>query len=177
MSHHVGAAVGLVAAFALVHAARFHEHPIPQTVASEVPDIQDARRFADAPASSFRQEARTLAAAWDARTPATYLALSGGGPDGAYGAGVLNGWTAAGTRPEFTIVSGVSVAHLSPLRFSCAVIRGELREIYTGGLATGLLCPPEILKMIFGSSLYGNRHLRELIAPLRGRPAGVRDCF
>jgi hypothetical protein len=64
MSHHVGAAVGLVAAFALVHAARFHEHPIPQTVASEVPDIQDARRFADAPASSFRQEARTLAAAW-----------------------------------------------------------------------------------------------------------------
>jgi predicted acylesterase/phospholipase RssA len=29
------------------------------------------------------------------------LALSGGGADGAYGAGVLNGWTAAGNRPNF----------------------------------------------------------------------------
>jgi hypothetical protein len=33
--------------------------------------------------------------------PVYYLAISGGGDNGAYGAGFLNGWTAAGTRPEF----------------------------------------------------------------------------
>ena len=33
--------------------------------------------------------------------PAHFLAISGGGENGAYGAGLLNGWTAAGTRPEF----------------------------------------------------------------------------
>ena len=41
------------------------------------------------------------------RGPRTYLALSGGGADGAYGAGVLNGWTETGRRPSFSIVSGV----------------------------------------------------------------------
>ena len=47
-----------------------------------------------------------------------YLALSGGGADGAYGAGVLNGWTASGTRPEFTVVSGVSTgALIAPFAF------------------------------------------------------------
>ena len=37
--------------------------------------------------------------------PAIYLAVSGGGDDGAFGAGLLNGWTAAGDRPEFRLVA------------------------------------------------------------------------
>ena len=32
--------------------------------------------------------------------PAHFLAVSGGGDNGAYGAGLLNGWTAAGSRPN-----------------------------------------------------------------------------
>jgi hypothetical protein len=36
------------------------------------------------------------------------LAVSGGGEDGAFGAGLLNGWTEAGTRPVFDLVTGVS---------------------------------------------------------------------
>ena len=35
------------------------------------------------------------------------LALSGGGEDGAFGAGLLVGWTARGDRPEFELVTGV----------------------------------------------------------------------
>ena len=35
-----------------------------------------------------------------------YLALSGDGEDGAFGAGLLVGWSAHGTRPEFEIVTG-----------------------------------------------------------------------
>ena len=97
--------------------------------------------------------------------PLAYLALSGGGPDGAYGAGVLNGWTAAGTRPEFTIVSGVSTgALIAPFAFLGPSYDDELREIYTSGLAAGLLGTPNIFRMIFGSSIYGNRRLRGVIS-------------
>ncbi len=46
------------------------------------------------------------------------LALSGGGADGAFGAGVLAGWTARGDRPEFEIVTGVSAgAIIAPFAF------------------------------------------------------------
>jgi hypothetical protein len=47
-----------------------------------------------------------------------YLAISGGGANGAFGAGLLNGWTARGTRPEFTIVTGTSTGSiLAPFAF------------------------------------------------------------
>ena len=42
-----------------------------------------------------------------------YLAISGGGANGAYGAGVLKGWSDTGTRPEFTIVTGISTGALT----------------------------------------------------------------
>jgi hypothetical protein len=32
--------------------------------------------------------------------PVNYLAVSGGGDNGAFGAGLMNGWTETGTRPE-----------------------------------------------------------------------------
>ena len=40
------------------------------------------------------------------------LALSSGGADGAFGAGVLVGWTKSGSRPIFDLVSGVSTGAL-----------------------------------------------------------------
>ena len=46
-----------------------------------------------------------------------YLAISGGGANGAFGAGLLAGWTAAGNRPEFGIVTGVSTG--APYRPLC----------------------------------------------------------
>jgi len=42
------------------------------------------------------------------RPVVNFLALSGGGSDGAFGAGVLAGWTASGKRPECDLVAGVS---------------------------------------------------------------------
>jgi hypothetical protein len=44
--------------------------------------------------------------------PPTMLTLSGGGAEGAYGAGFLSGWSDAGTRPRFSIVTGTSVGAL-----------------------------------------------------------------
>ncbi|MGO8926704.1 MAG: patatin-like phospholipase family protein [Limisphaerales bacterium] len=64
--------------------------------------------------------------------PLTLLALSGGGGDGAFGAGVLCGWTAAGDRPEFDIVTGISTgALIGPYAFLGAACDAELKQNYT----------------------------------------------
>lgn len=61
-----------------------------------------------------------------------YLALSGGGNDGAYAAGILCGWTKAGTRPEFTVVTGVSTgALIAPFAFLGAKYDDVLKQEYT----------------------------------------------
>ena len=60
------------------------------------------------------------------------LALSGGGANGAFGAGLLNGWTAAGTRPVFKLVTGISTgALIAPFAFLGPAYDATLREFYT----------------------------------------------
>ncbi len=79
----------------------------------------------------YQQIARTSSGA-GRRTSADFLAISGGGSDGAFSAGFLNGWTAAGTRPAFEIVTGVSTGALAaPFAFLGAEYDGALRRIYT----------------------------------------------
>jgi len=48
----------------------------------------------------------------DGRIPYRALTLSGGGSRGAYGAGVLSGWTKRGDRPQFEVVTGISTGAL-----------------------------------------------------------------
>ena len=63
--------------------------------------------------------------------PVTLLALSGGGPDGAYGAGLMNGWTQAGNRPEFDMVTGISTGSLiAPFAFLGPAYDPTLRQAY-----------------------------------------------
>lgn len=48
----------------------------------------------------------------------SFLAISGGAQEGAFGAGLLAGWSASGSRPEFHMVSGISSgAMLAPFAF------------------------------------------------------------
>lgn len=61
-----------------------------------------------------------------------WLAMSGGGADGAFAAGVLNGWTQSGKRPEFTVVTGVSIgALLAPYAFLGSKFDEEARQVMT----------------------------------------------
>jgi len=46
------------------------------------------------------------------KVPYRALTLSGGGSRGAYGAGVLSGWTVHGDRPQFDVVTGISTGAL-----------------------------------------------------------------
>lgn len=60
------------------------------------------------------------------------LALSGGGSDGAYGAGLLNGWSDRGGRPEFALVTGISVgALIAPFAFLGEDYDDELERLFT----------------------------------------------
>jgi hypothetical protein len=63
---------------------------------------------------------------------ATLLAVSGGGDDGAFGAGLLTGWTRTGTRPQFDLVTGVSTGALTaPFAFLGPDWDDALRSVYT----------------------------------------------
>ncbi|MGD9888926.1 MAG: patatin-like phospholipase family protein [Halothiobacillaceae bacterium] len=64
--------------------------------------------------------------------PSSFLAISGGGDKGAYAAGLLNGWTKAGNRPEFALVTGISTgALIAPYAFLGSKHDHELTEFYT----------------------------------------------
>src|ERR1700761_3582687 len=105
---------------------------------ARVLNVNELRRYTDEPAASFLKQPPVSLGG-----PVSYLALSGGGADGAYGAGVLNGWTAAGTRPTFTVVSGVSTgALIAPFAFLGPAYDGTLRDVYTSGIAESLLNTP-----------------------------------
>lgn len=68
--------------------------------------------------------------------PLHLLALSGGGDDGAYGAGFLHGWTEHGGRPQFDIVTGVSTgALIAPLAFLGPAYDRQLEAFYTRTVA------------------------------------------
>ena len=61
-----------------------------------------------------------------------WLAISGGGSDGAFGGGVLVGWSQSGKRPEFAVVTGVSIGGLiAPFAFLGASHDEELRKNFT----------------------------------------------
>lgn len=81
-----------------------------------------------------QQERRALALRASGRRepPADVLVISGGGEDGAFGAGLLTEWSKLGTRPEFRVVTGVSTGALTaPFAFLGPSRDAELREVYT----------------------------------------------
>src|SRR6266851_4514527 len=64
--------------------------------------------------------------------PAVYLAISGGGENGAYGAGILTAWSELGTRPVFKAVTGVSTgALIAPFAFLGSAYDKDLERFYT----------------------------------------------
>ena len=81
------------------------------------------------------------------------LVLSGGGSDGAYGAGLLNGWSARGGRPEFALVTGISTgALIAPYAFLGSDYDNELERFYTNTQTDDLL-EFTILRALLGKTL------------------------
>src|SRR5690242_912553 len=71
--------------------------------------------------------------------PGAWLILSTGGEEGAYGAGFLNGWAATGTRPPFSVITGVSTgALMATYTFAGGKYDEELHQVYTTISATDI---------------------------------------
>jgi predicted acylesterase/phospholipase RssA len=93
------------------------------------------------------------------------LALSGGGPNGAFGAGFLSGWTETGARPEFLLVTGVSTgALIAPFAFLGPEHDAELAEFYTGISSSDVFEEIPLWKGLRSESVLDTAPLEELIA-------------
>ena len=96
--------------------------------------------------------------------PAIALAVSGGGDNGAFGAGLLNGWTAAGDRPEFKLVTGISTgALIAPFAFLGPKHDETLKEVYTQISGADIAKPRNKLAAIFNDAMADNAPLWRLL--------------
>ncbi len=148
-------------------------NPVPETYSdtAEIAGIPEARYWGDAPPPWFdpdfeisADEIRGSASAWYGR-PHYYLAISGGGSNGAFGAGLLNGWTAAGTRPEFQIVTGISTGALvAPFAFLGPKYDEVLEEIFTSYSTADLVEERSWIEVLNSDSLADTARLRAKIA-------------
>jgi predicted acylesterase/phospholipase RssA len=117
----------------------------------------------DANATAEQVLTRTAVSAVEKDGVHTVLALSAGGSDGAYGAGVLNGWTRSGTRPQFDVVTGVSTgALMGVLAFLGPEYDGKLEEFYTKQ-TNDKIYKARGLNGLFSDSLYDNGPLKAQI--------------
>jgi len=116
---------------------------------------------------SIRREQAYLAASGHSGPlpPAVFLAISGGGDNGAFGAGLLNGWTVAGDRPAFKLVTGVSTGALTaPFAFAGPAYDATLKEVYTTISAKDILERRSLLAALTGDAMADNHPLWKLIA-------------
>jgi predicted patatin/cPLA2 family phospholipase len=95
---------------------------------------------------------------------ANFLALSCGGENGAFGAGLLAGWTSTGTRPEFLEVTGVSTGGLSaPFIFLGPKYDETLKKLYTDTQTKDIATKKSWLNALGGPSLMDTTPLKKIL--------------
>lgn len=158
-------------------AARIQREPVPVSLVGDatVPGMAHARFWGDeiprdilAFVQTHMPGARQMAAKVSrekGRPLVEYLALSGGAGDGAYGAGLLVGWTQRGDRPDFEVVTGVSAgALIAPFAFLGPKYDRQLREIWTKYETEDLATPQVLAGLLGAESLADSSGFKDLIA-------------
>ncbi len=118
--------------------------PAEESAAARVPDFPPTIRFwademphgAEHLVAQSMEDFRKLRAGRCGKNASCsavhFLALSGGGNDGAFGAGFLSGWSDSGERPQFDLVTGVSTgALIAPLAFLGETYDRKLEALFT----------------------------------------------
>src|SRR5688572_2350966 len=148
--------------------------PAEATLEAEIPGMPGVRYvMPEGMPALFKDAQESLAAELKTRAdtgatgplpPVSFLAVSGGGDNGAYGAGLLNGWTAAGTRPEFKLVTGISTgALIAPFAFLGPKYDDVLRKFYTSITPDDILEERNKLSALFKDGLADNEPLKRLV--------------
>jgi predicted acylesterase/phospholipase RssA len=145
-----------------------------QAAAAQIPDMGRVRYRVDFDLAAMEEDGRAaLLREMDVwrkgghagpLPTAHYLAISGGGAKGAFAAGLLNGWTATGNRPEFKIVTGVSTgALIAPFAFLGSEYDAALKEVYTTVTTKDIYIRRGLLAALFGDAIRDNRPLCNLV--------------
>ncbi len=93
------------------------------------------------------------------------LAVSGGGENGAFGAGLLCGWSVQGTRPTFDWVTGVSTGALTaPFAFLGSSYDPQLRAVYTSLSPSDVLAARFLTAAVFSDAMADNAPLYKTIS-------------
>jgi hypothetical protein len=93
------------------------------------------------------------------------LAVSGGGENGAFGAGVLCGWSEHGDRPVFELVTGVSTGALTaPFAYLGSSYDPQLRAVYTELTPTHVLLKRYFTAALFDDAMADNSPLFKTIS-------------
>lgn len=149
--------------------------PADRVSSARIADVELARFWGDLVTPEIqaviaRQYEQTRQAVRAGQRPARdlanaeFLAISGGGADGAYAAGYLVGWSERGDRPRFEVVTGVSTGALAaPFAFLGPRYDKPLQEVFT------LYGDRDIYNSlglfgVLGRGLNDNAPLRNLIA-------------
>ncbi len=159
-------------------AATMTRNPVPADLAATLPNayqIQGGRTWGDETPTDVRAALKQhfpnlpqlgdTAKRVNGQVQIQILALSGGGPDGAFGAGLLKGWTARGDRPEFALVTGVSAgALIAPFAFLGPNYDAALEEVWTQYETRQLVTAQFLPGLLGGVALGDTAPLKALIA-------------
>jgi predicted acylesterase/phospholipase RssA len=165
----------LFAAGGCASIARLEAPPASATGTLPILGIPNARLAADGDGQDWRREAdaaiarrrAALGAARGGQPPdAHFLALSGGGDNGAFGAGLLTGWSQSGMRPEFDVVTGISAgALIAPFAFVGPDYDDELRQVFVDVAPTDILVVGRLLfSLLFNEAVADTSPLFRLIS-------------
>ncbi len=129
------------------------------------PDEQVTEMFDEA-IRALEREMRASAVADPSELPvANFLAVSGGSDQGAFGAGLLVGWTETGMRPEFKLVTGVSTgALIAPFAFLGPAYDEQLRQVFTSISAKDIYTKRSLLAVFFNDAILDTAPLFGLIS-------------
>ncbi|MBE9520054.1 MAG: patatin-like phospholipase family protein, partial [Proteobacteria bacterium] len=146
--------------------------PLPEQYVQEaqIKDMPFARFWGDEMPSDWQERLIELKKHFSAidqdvkEKTVNYLAISGGGANGAFGAGLLAGWTAAGNRPEFAIVTGVSTgALIAPFAFLGPEQDAQLKKFYTTTSTEDIITKRTIMSILRGESINDSEPLRDTL--------------
>ncbi len=148
-------------------------HPVPSNMIGKahVDNMSDIRTFYGDRGSelaknallSFKEENITdYPVNSDGKRVYPLLCISGGSANGAYGAGLLNGWSKEGSRPKFKAITGVSTgAIIAPLVFLGEEYDDMVENLYTTMATKQVMTLKGPLRALFGNSLASNKPLEK----------------
>jgi patatin-like phospholipase len=150
--------------------------PSTRTERAVVQGIPNARHWVDRDLAAFiksaiqddQRERADLARAGettDPLPPASLLAISGGSEEGAFAAGLLAGWTAHRTRPEFHLVTGISTgALIAPFAFLGPRYDDVIRTVFTSVRSEDIFRRRNMLVGLASDGMADSEPLSQLVA-------------